>query len=265
MFDFFQLIRNENMKIYKRLRTWIMLGILLALCLGISSMMYAFSGDTQLDMWSVMYIEATVLIMCTTIFAVVISAESVAGEFSAGTIKLLLIRPWSRSKILLSKYIALLQFALFFIVVSILFSLLVNALFFGTASDEMGNLGFGLTTELKPLEFILRLYLYNFITLIVTVTMSFLISTVFRSGALSISLALILLFGGSIITNIFNLLDYEWVKYLLFLNLSLDQYLVGSGAREGMTLGFSLSVLAVYYAIFIVLTWWLFSKRDVAS
>ncbi|MFD2875395.1 ABC transporter permease [Paenibacillus rhizoplanae] len=49
------------------------------------------------------------------------AADSVAGEFTWGTIKLLLIRPWSRSKILLSKYISLVIFSLVSTGVLILF------------------------------------------------------------------------------------------------------------------------------------------------
>ena len=102
------------MKIYRRVRTWIMLAIMLIIPLGISLGAMALEADP--DMWFFSYLEAEVVLSLVTIFAVIIAADSVAGEFSTGTIKLLLIRPWSRSKILLSKYISLLLFILFFTV-----------------------------------------------------------------------------------------------------------------------------------------------------
>lgn len=40
------------------------------------------------------------------IFTIILAADSIAGELSGGTFKLLLIRPASLSKILLSKYIS---------------------------------------------------------------------------------------------------------------------------------------------------------------
>ncbi|GGG21551.1 ABC transporter permease [Paenibacillus abyssi] len=260
MFDFWQLVNNENMKIYRRPRTWIMLGILLVLTLGISILFFSFNTDNTLTMWMPFEVCATVAILLITIFTVVISAESVAGEFTSGTIKLLLIRPWSRSKILLSKYLALIMFALFFMILLFAWNFLVNLIIFGYEGDvRMGQ-------DMAPLQYYTLMHLFELISLIVVVTLSFLISTVFRSGGLAIGLSLFLLLGGNMITGLLAFLDYGWIKYLLFLNLSLSQYLGNGGPMiEGMSLGFSLSVLAGHYVVFIAITWYLFNKRDVAS
>ncbi len=50
-------------------------------------------------------LSAAGLIIMVTLFTVIIAGDMVAGEFTWGTIKLLLIRPASRAKILLSKYL----------------------------------------------------------------------------------------------------------------------------------------------------------------
>ncbi len=59
---------------------------------------------------------------------------------------------------------------------------------------------------------------------------------------------------------------YNWAKYILFANTDLSQY---TGERkpiiEGMTLGFSVTMLIIYYIVFIGLAWTLFRKRDVAG
>ncbi|XEC95538.1 ABC transporter permease [Paenibacillus tarimensis] len=260
MFDFLQLVNNENMKIYRRPRTWIMLAVLLALTLGISILFYSFGSGDQTSMWIPLDINVPVSVLLITIFAVVISAESVAGEFTAGTIKLLLIRPWSRSKILLSKYISLLLFALFFLTILFVWNLLVNLVIFGyDGTVRLGN-------NMAPLHYTTMVHIYEFISLVVVVTLSFLISTVFRSGGLAIGLSLFLLLGGNMISGVLAFLDYAWVKYLLFVNLSLTQYIqMGEPMINGMSLGFSLSVLAGYYVVFIAITWILFNKRDVAG
>ncbi len=133
MFNFIQLIRNENMKIYRRPRTWVMLFILIAISLAVSIMAYAFPDGANGElpsMWLPFQISTMLGINIVTIFAVVIAAETVAGEFSSGTIKLLLIRPWSRSKILLSKYLTLLLFAVLFMALFLVWNFAVNWLFF---------------------------------------------------------------------------------------------------------------------------------------
>ena len=61
--------------------------------------------------------DATGLMTLITIFAAVIAGDIVASEFTWGTIKLLLIRPVSRTKILLSKYVATLLFVVLLCVI----------------------------------------------------------------------------------------------------------------------------------------------------
>jgi len=60
-------------------------------------------------LWGFM-ISAPTFTTFASLFAIVIGAGIVAAEFSTGTIKLLLIRPVNRFKILLSKYLATLLF-----------------------------------------------------------------------------------------------------------------------------------------------------------
>lgn len=259
MFDFLQLVNNENMKIYRRPRTWIMLGILLLLSLVIPLMANLYGGGTSVSMWDILLVQSAIGIMLATVYAVVIAAEMVAGEFSTGTIKLLMIRPWSRSKILLSKYVALLLFALFFVAVTFGWNILTSMLFFGYTDEAMGASG------IHPLNYWMQYYLYEFLTLVITVTLAFLISTVFRSSGLAIGLSLFLLLGGGIVTGIIRMLDYAWVDYLLFANMSLTDYLNNDVSTiTGKPIGFTLAVLGGYYVAFLAITWSVFNKRDIA-
>ncbi|MGO4374669.1 hypothetical protein AB4Z21_28730 [Paenibacillus sp. MCAF20] len=67
-----------------------------------------------------------------------------------------------------------------------------------------------------------------------------------------------------IINSLFSLLNYTWIDYLLFTHLDLTRY-IGHTTDDDMTLGFSLGILGIYYALFIALTWYIFNKRDVAG
>ncbi|GGG63270.1 ABC transporter permease [Paenibacillus radicis (ex Gao et al. 2016)] len=263
MFNFAGLVMNENMKIYRRARTWVMLGImlLLVLCISVGTRLIA----TNLpSMWSVFNWESVVGFLLITVFTTIVAAGSVADEFTTGTIKLLLIRPWSRSKILLSKYISVLLFALLQTVLLYLFLLALNALLFGydnsAASDSIAPFYKGTAAV-----YFIQYFFYHFISLIVTATMAFMISAVFRSGGLAIGLSLFLILIVNSFVGLFAILNYAWVDYLLFIHLDLVQYLNGTPLREGMTLGFSLAVLGIYYVVFVALTWFVFNKRDVAA
>lgn len=71
------------------------------------------------------------LLSIVSLMTIIIAAGIVANEFRWGTIKLLLIRPISRSKILLSKYIAVLLFALISLLFVFGFAWITGAVFFG--------------------------------------------------------------------------------------------------------------------------------------
>lgn len=265
MANFWSLIQNENMKIYRRPATWIMLGFVLLVPIAMTLLIYLAMGDQEnASNWSIMLIESRVLFLMITIFTVVKAAESVAGEFTWGTIKLLLIRPWSRSSILLSKYISTLMFALFFTVVGFLVSLLVNIVVFGFA-DSGQDLS---VAGVSPWEYMLSYYGLQFISLAVIVSFGFMMSSAFRSSGLAIGLSIFLLLSGNVLTALFAITNKAWVKYVMFLHLDLSSYLNGGSGpvpNQETTLGFSIAVLAAYVIVFNVVSWTVFRNRDVAA
>ncbi|CAM3642176.1 ABC transporter permease [Cohnella lubricantis] len=268
MTNFWNLVQNENMKIYLRLRTWIMLGIIVLIPILLTVGLTLVTDDSDGNMWELMGTETIIVFSLITIFTVVISAESVAGEFSAGTIKLLLIRPWSRSSILASKYVALLLFSILQSIVCFAVTWAINALVLGYTSDPGG-----IIPESSPMEghsiwaYMGVHYLYEWLQLVMVVSFAFMLSSAFRSSGLAIGLSIFLLFAGGTITGLLTLTDKAWVKYILFANLDLTSYLDGRSPLPNMdmTLGFSLIMLAVYFIIFNAVSWTVFRKRDVAA
>ena len=259
MADFLNLVQNENMKIYRRVRTWVMSAILLFIPLALS--IIGRFVDENPVMWGYVMAESDLAVMLLTIFAVVIAADCVAGEFSSGTIKLLLIRPWSRTKILLSKYLALLVYIILNLAVFFGLTLLLNFLLFGGGGSD-----YPVREGWTPLGHAAAWYGLNLIEMVVIVTMAFMISSVFRSGGLAIGLSIFLLLGGGIISGLLSLIDKPWVDYVLFLHLGLEQHLlVDRWTFHDYSLGFSLGVLAGYYVLFLALSWYVFNRRDVAA
>lgn len=205
------------------------------------------------------------MISLVTILTVIVAGDSIASEFSWGTIKLLLIRPVSRTKILISKYISTLGFALLLLLILFIWSAIVGAALFGVAADQPYIYAdkAGTVHEGSIITHVLTTYGMQSVSLLMIVTFAFMISAIFRSSSLSIGLSIFLLFTGT--TAVQLLSKYGWAKYILFANLDLRQYFDGMPLIEGMTLGFSLIVLAVYFVVFQLAAWLLFTKRDVAA
>lgn len=210
-------------------------------------------------------IDNSGLLSVVSLLTIIIAAGIVANEFRWGTIKLLLIRPISRTKILISKYISVLIFAFITLLFVVGLSWITGALFFGVegANPEIALSKSSGIESVSTISEVISAYGYGLVNLVMMTTFAFMISTIFRNSSLAIGTAIFLMMAGSMIVGIFE--DRPFAKYILFANTDLKQYADGYVWIEGMTLGFSITVLLVYYVIFVGLSWIFFAKRDVAG
>lgn len=207
--------------------------------------------------------QTTGLISLVSLLSIIISAGIVAGEFSTGTIKLLLIRPLKRWKVLLSKYITVLTFAFGGLIILFSTSFLVGGIVYGFSGANQPYLSYinGNVTEVNMVGHISTTYAYACVDLLMMVTFAFMISTVFCNNALAVGMSIFLLFTGDVLVSLLS--KYSWVKYVLFANTDLTQYLKGVPIVEGMTMKFSLIVITVYFVFFTATSWIFFSRRDI--
>lgn len=216
------------------------------------------------DAWQFV-MENKFLLSLVSLLTIIVAAGIVANEFKWGTIKLLLIRPITRTKILASKYVSVLLFALFTLLFVLIFSWVIGMLFFGVNGMDphiVMNQSEGYA-YVSIIGQIIEGYGLQLVTLVMMATFAFMISTIFRQSSLAIGIAIFLMLSGNAIVSFFS--DYDWAKYILFANTNMDQYINGAPMFEGMSPGFSITVLAVYYIIFLAVSWVFFTKRDVAS
>lgn len=210
--------------------------------------------------------DVTPLIDLVGMFTIIVAAGIVASEFNWGTIKLLLIRPISRTKILASKYITVLIFGGLLLLLLYLLSVIVGFVLFGSPETSVPNLLF---VNNEVIEQPMGLYLFilfglTSISMVMLATTAFMISAAFRNSSLAIGLSLFLLLMGTTLTQL-AATKFDWAKYILFANTNLMQYFNGMPMVEGMTLTFSLIMLLIYFVIFQFIAFYIFNKRDVAE
>lgn len=259
MMNFWRLVHNENLKIVLKKSTWI-LSILMIIGSPIVPIFLKII-DVPFNASGALY-QSFILYFIVIMLSLIIASESVSSEFSRGTIKLLLIRPWDRWKILLSKYISVILFSLVATLLFVILNVIFVYILFPTSSES--SIVSGATPDL------LLTILYNYIRALVLITVAFMLSSLFRSTALAITISILLYFSGGTLNGIFRLFlqpeDRGVVKYLLSTNLDLTQYFNSPTGTFGVTsLGFSLGVLLVYMIVFIAITWFSFVKRDVRA
>ncbi|WP_277678193.1 ABC transporter permease [Gracilibacillus dipsosauri] len=217
------------------------------------------------DAWQ-FALENAGLTMLVSLFTIIVAASIVSSEFKWGTIKLLLIRPISRGKILWTKYVNVLIFSISMLIFSFLINLIIGAILFGIngLSPNIVIEGANGFEQVSVVSEILTKYGLNMVNLIIMATFAFMISTLFRNNSMAIGLAIFLMFAGDIIVSFLS--KYDWAKFILFANTNLNQYMGNqSPVIDGMTLGFSITVLVVYYIIFLLVSWLSFTRRDVAG
>lgn len=258
------LISIELMKIYRKPSTWIMSSLFICIIIVFSILSAKFMPENQQSVWGLMQ-DSSFLISFLTLLTIIVAGGIVAGEFTTGTIKLLLIRPVSRTKILAAKFLTTFIFA--FLLILLLFILTfmmgLGIYGFGSLDSPVANNMNGELIEENHLLFIVGLYGLNSINLIIMTTLAFMISSVFRSSSLAIGLSIFLNFIGAQIA--FVLMQYEWMKYFLFSHTDLTQHFYREPLMDGLTLSFSIFILFIYFAIFISLSWIVFKKRDVTA
>jgi ABC-2 type transport system permease protein len=251
---FVRLVKNEWLKVFVRPRTAVLLATLIALVFGTALFLAYVASASQVgsDLWGFAY-QCSYLLILPLVLSMIVAGDIVSSEFNWGTIKLLLIRPANRTKILYAKYAAAVLFSMFCLVLFFVASLLFGLVFFGWGPlDQIGGQ-------------ILAEYGYYLIETVMMVTLAFAVSTVSRSSSLGIGLSIFLKFIGMFLVGILQSFEMEWGKYLLAANLDLGQYEAGQPIPfPGMSVGFSVVILVLHFLLFHAVAWVSFTKRDVA-
>lgn len=208
------------------------------------------------------------------LLVVAMASDLVSGERTSGTIKMLLTRPVRRWKILLSKLITLFLFVSLIVLAVFVICYLIAGLFFGYEGFTMPIFtGFqinGSDVDMSQVHtvpqwkyLLMQSGLIWFVSIIVAV-LSFMVSTLVRSTSASIVIMMAALIAGNILTNMAS--SWNSAKYLFMVNLGLTNYLSGTlPPIEGMTLLFSLAVLSVWGLIATIVSFLVFTKRDILN
>ncbi|MGE7809026.1 ABC transporter permease [Lysinibacillus capsici] len=204
------------------------------------------------------------MLTLVTLFTVITAASIVSSEFSTGTIKMLLTRPMSRAKVLTSKLLTTFLFGLLLYVVNVVVSALIGLILFGMGTGVELEMVNGQVVEKAVWSDLAYHYLLSGGDFVMSTLFAFLIGSVFRSSSLAIGLTMFLSFTGGMIVMFLS--RYDIVKYIWLTHSDLTQYEHGGGSMiADVTLPFSLTVLAIYAVVFLVISYSTFMKRDVTA
>ncbi|WP_124727149.1 ABC transporter permease [Staphylospora marina] len=256
MTEFIRLLQNENMKLFNRTSMIFLLGLLPfgTLVLGLFHKFVSVHSAYKPSMWDFMT-EAVHLLFVVKLITIVVASRSLAEEFRFGTIKLLLIRPVSRTRLLAAKYVHVLLLILFCLLFLVVLSMLFGAVFFTVGSPD--------DRVLEALDTTWSVYGLSALETFILATLSFMLSCVTRSGSMAMFIVLVVMVMGPISVELMKLLGLEFLKYLFFAHLDLKPYLTDT-QMPGMSPALSGVVLTLHALLFLGLAWYSFAKRDVS-
>ncbi|MGE8077677.1 ABC transporter permease [Peribacillus loiseleuriae] len=202
----------------------------------------------------------------------IVASDLVSSEHTLGSVKLLLTRPVKRWRILLSKYMTLLLATSLIVAMTGLLSYVISGIVFGYHGwnapiitgfvVDGGNVDTSSIRLISQWKFLLMDFGLVWFVAVVVGTLAFMLSVLIRSTAASMGVMLASLVSGAILNNMVS--SWETAKYLFMVNLKLTNYLNGVAPPiTGMTLLSSMSVLLIWWAAALVLSFFVFTRQDV--
>ena len=205
-----------------------------------------------------------IIVLCV----IIISSSILTEEFNKGTIKQLFIRPYTRSKILTSKVLAIFITVLLFILVNALSGVIISAIVNGsikTLADPILVYSF-ISHEVIKMN-VLSYSLLTFLTLLPEYLMltfvTLLVGALTTNGASSIVGGI----GLYIVSSIFEAYaSIKWVSFVPTMNWNLSGFLFGGISEyQYVTLGKSIVIDVITIAALVIGTYIVFDKKEIKN
>lgn len=210
------------------------------------------------------------------LLGVVIGGWLMASEFQFGTIRLLVIRPKTRTKILMSKFAAGLIICFGLYIAGALLNAIMNGLLFGFADFAYPN--FSIAGQIGFAAYFLPKLFACMMTILFGYCVAFMLSTVVKNIAVSISVPIVCFIGCYIAMTMLVSHSYmssampDWVAYTPLPYVQISSFFVDNSSVDTLinfgaplSLGYGLGLLAVVSVICTLISVWVFKKRDITN
>lgn len=201
---------------------------------------------------------------------VIVAGVSISEEFNKGTVKLLLVRPYSRTKILISKLITIFITMLITTVAVLLLQFIIGGIVYGFGTYMMNVVQFDFTTNsiitLNIFAYLALIFICKLPIFILIGTLAFALSTLFLNSPLAVALPILGYMGSDVINMIAISYKWDWAKYFVTPNWDLSQYLFGGTPMfSGISIEFSITICAIYFVIMLEASIVSFKKRNIKN
>lgn len=198
---------------------------------------------------------------------VVITGSIVSDEFNKGTVKLLLVKPHKRWKILLSKLISAIIITIILILFIVIVQSLAGGFIYGFKDYTIPLIQYNFNTQdvmdMNVFSNIFTLILAKMPMYLLVLIFTFAISTISCNTSISIILGILIYLSKNIIYLNDNM---EFSKYLLPTNWDFTMYLYGKLPEVSfLNFNFSISICLLSFMFFMFITFIYFKNKDIKN
>lgn len=291
----FQLLQIELYKIFKRPRTYIAFAVITVIILLVQVAL-KFGGEEYVDLmmtgaketfdipvhqilngYLVCFIILNLLLIHVPILVALIAGDVVAGEANMGTLRLLVSKPVSRSQLLAVKFVASSIYTIVLLIWVAVFALLLSIFLFGTNQLVVARKDeYDVISTSDVLWRYGAAFIFAGLGLITVAALAFMFSVFADNsvGPIVATVCVIIVF--TILTQLQIPFYDETIKPYLFTTHMLGWkgffYVRG---QEGVTIEGSIEhfsqiiksafILVGYTAVFLVIAFWYFNKKNILS
>lgn len=209
------------------------------------------------------------------LLCIIIGGGIVSSEYSTGTVRLLMIRPVSRWKILFSKLAAVFIMGYGAMFTAFLLNIVSSGIAhgFGTLGTPMLALKDGVVVHQNFILSLIPNLMFASISLIFIIAVVFFFSTVGRNTALAVGLTMVGFLGSMPAAQVAANLKMTWIgsTFLPYVNLTTfaggESWVLQSLEQMGVTLNATMGAvqLLVIAVVLTVISFLVFTKRDVTN
>lgn len=202
---------------------------------------------------------------------VIIAGTIVSEEFNKGTIKLLLVRPYKRTKILLAKFITCLIILLGSYITLAVTQTIVGGIVYGFNSYSDPTIMYNFNTNsiehVGNIQYVIMSGLSILPQYLLLMTLAFAIGTIATNSPIAIAIPCIGSFVADIINSLaFNFKKARFLLYFVTPNWDLNIYAFGNKpTMPELSLPFSISICVIYFAIMLWASIIVFKRRDIKN
>ncbi len=205
------------------------------------------------------------------IISIMVTGAIVSDEFNKGTIKLLLIRPYTRRKIMLSKIIASVISIIIAIICMVLIQIIISGIGYGFDTINMPVLKYNFNTnsvmEINAFVWVIINLLTVSPIIIILATLALTISTVFTNSTSAITLSILVYMGSNILKSIATYeTKIKWLKFIPFVNWDLTECLYGKlSPIQGVTMQNAILTCSILIIALLIITFENFARKNIKN